>query len=69
MGFFDYLLFSALINNIRNSGRCNEINSNDSNDGYNRGYEDGYDDSSMDHNDFNCQDDCDCGYDNDCFDF
>ena len=49
MGFFDYLLFGALINSLRNSGRSNNTHSSFSSDGYNRGYEDGYNDSCMDH--------------------
>ena len=35
MGFFDYLLFGALINSIRNSGRSNSTHSSFSNDSYN----------------------------------
>ena len=69
MGLFDYLLFGALINSLRNNRRSNNTHSSFSNESCNRGYKDRYDDSSMEHDDFICQDDCDCGYDNDCFDF
>ena len=37
MGFFDYLLFGALINSLRNSGRSNNTHSSFSNDSYDRG--------------------------------
>ena len=41
--------------------------------GYSRGYDDGYDDACMDHdydrhNDYVYHEDCNCGYDNDCYD-
>ena len=79
MGFFDYLLFGALINSLRNSGRSNNTHSSFSNDSYDRGYHDGYDDACLDHEDYCRHDDydsgydscdCDCDFDSDCgFDF
>ena len=77
MGFFDYLLFGALINSLRNNGRSNNTHSSSSNDSYNRGYHDGYDDACLDHEDYCRHDDfdnnydssdCDCGCD-DFYDF
>lgn len=68
MGFFDYLLFGALINSLRNSGRSNNTHSSFSTDSYNRGFEDGYDDCCIDHDDYGYHDDCSCGdYENDSF--
>ena len=75
MGFFDYLLFGALINSLRNSGRSNNNHSSFSKDSYDRGYHDGYDGACSDHEDYcshNDYDSCDCDCDLDCdcgFDF
>lgn len=63
MGFFDYLLFGALINSLRNNGRSNNTHSSSSNDSYNRGYHDGFDDACLDHEDYCRHDDYDSSYD------
>ena len=65
MGFFDYLLFGALLNSLGNNS--NNSHSNNSNGDYGRGYDDGYRDGCMDHDDYDCGDGYDCGCDG--FDF
>ena len=68
MGFFDYLLFGALINNLRKNIGFNKTHSKLPTDRFNLIYEDGYADCCMNYDEYGSHDDDSFGYDIDCID-